>query len=101
MTSILHAELREKFASIIRKPFATTIIAIFAILSSDHALGQCSPLVPSFVADLSGHPDSNWISPAVSRYENCCGTNFPDQCISFTITLDSSAVGILFSVYSG
>src|SRR6185295_16115742 len=51
--------------------------------------------------DLTGNPDSIWNSPAIVRNNNCCGTSFPDRCIAFHFTLDSTAAGIIFDVASG
>ncbi|MGV3597628.1 MAG: hypothetical protein ACO1PI_07135, partial [Bacteroidota bacterium] len=63
--------------------------------------GQCDSTVPAFVADLRGNPDSVWISPSVSRQDNCCGTSNPDRCIKFTVYLDSLSQGIRFDFHSG
>jgi hypothetical protein len=61
----------------------------------------CDPGVPHYVADLTGDPDGTWISPPDQRDGYCCGSSWPDRCISFTVILDDQAAGIIFDFYSG
>ena len=61
----------------------------------------CDSIVPNFNVNLTGNPDSVYLSPAVSREGLCCDNFSPDRCISFVITLDSSAIGVIFDIYSG
>src|ERR1035437_9305236 len=61
----------------------------------------CGPGTPTFTVNLTGHPDSLWISPSVVRNDTCCGATNPDQCLEFILTLDSAAVGIIFNIASG
>lgn len=69
---------------------------------SQMALGQyCDSLVPSFVVDLTGSPNMNWVSPMVVRDGNCCGTSAPDNCLEFVITLHPSAIAVNFNIAGG
>lgn len=65
------------------------------------AQAGCGPLVPTFTVNLTGSPNGSWISPVIVRDDNCCGTSNPDVCVQFIITLDPTAQGILFNIYSG
>lgn len=61
----------------------------------------CGANVPFFQVDLTGHPDSIWISPNHSRVGNCCGTTSPDNCTSFEVLLDTGTAMINFNIASG
>jgi PKD repeat protein len=61
----------------------------------------CDPGVPVLIADLTGNPDSAWLSPAIVRDEHCCGATNPDKCIEFILTLDPAATAINFDVCVG
>lgn len=66
------------------------------------AHGQnCGSNVPSFTVDLTGSPDSVWTSPSISRQGKCCNARGSDVCISFTVTLDSNALGLKLEVSGG
>ena len=65
------------------------------------AWGQCGPGVPTFNVDLTGNPDSTWISPPTVRSDTCCGVVAPDRCVYFIVTLDSSANGIVMDIPEG
>jgi len=81
-------------------------ISLFLILSltlfsrANAQVSSCDSIVPVFYLDLTGHPDSTWISPLVYRDGLCCGDN-GTRCLRFVITLDSSALGIAFNIASG
>jgi large repetitive protein len=82
------------------------ILLLFLLVSSvsfaQQPSGNCDPITPFFVCNLSGNPGGTWVSaPPVQRDGNCCGTTAPDKCIEFEITLDSQAVGINFTIASG
>ncbi|MGQ3014646.1 MAG: SprB repeat-containing protein, partial [Flavobacteriales bacterium] len=49
--------------------------------------------------NLSGQPGGTWVSPSAQRAGTCCGVS--NNCVEFSIVLDSAAVGINFSVASG
>ncbi len=75
---------------------------IFLFVFSTSIYSQnCSPLVPSFVVDLSSSSNANWISPSIIRSGLCCGASSPDVCVEFIIYLNSQSQGILFDIYSG
>ena len=61
----------------------------------------CDSLTPFFDVDLTGEPDSIWVSPSVTRDGLCCDAEWPDRCIEFQITLDENSVGMEFSIISG
>ncbi len=65
--------------------------------------GVCDNNTPFFIADLSGNPDTSYISPSVVRKGRCCGEVGPPppRCIEFEITLHPDALGIAFDFYSG
>ncbi len=63
--------------------------------------GLCDPTVPFFQVDLTGQPNGTYISPLVSRNDNCCGTSNPDRCIEFEITLDPATIAINFTIAVG
>jgi gliding motility-associated-like protein len=69
------------------------------------AAGNCGPDVPFFTVNLTGNPDSLWISPNIRREPICCGYNpgppDNDRCVSFLLTLDEDAAGIVFDIHSG
>src|SRR5690606_37644942 len=72
------------------------------VQSSVIAQVYCTGDTPFFSVDLTGNPSGTWISPMVVRDGSCCGGG-ADQvnCVEMAITLDSSAIGINFSVFSG
>jgi gliding motility-associated-like protein len=74
---------------------------LWGLLSNVLLAQPCSSNTPSFSVDLSGQPSGTWISPRVVREGNCCGSQSPDVCIEFIITLDKDAVGIVFDIESG
>lgn len=76
-------------------------ITIFLITYTQNSFSQCSSNVPVVNVDLTGNPDSVWLSPNIIRDGNCCGTTPPDRCVKFIITLDPGAVAINFSIASG
>ncbi|TVR77464.1 MAG: hypothetical protein EA409_11665, partial [Saprospirales bacterium] len=75
------------------------IVPFYSICQNGHP--DCDSDVPQFDVDLTGSPDSIYISPQISRSGGCCGQSHPDRCISFTITLDDQAIGFIFDIYSG
>lgn len=82
-----------------RWPVLVLLVSALSLFQGLRA--QCDPTVPTFYADLSGSPDSVWLSMDTARKDNCCSTSSPDQCIRFVVTLDSDASGITFDLYSG
>jgi len=84
-------------------PKRVIVIAILSLFISvsQSVYGQCGPNVPQFIVDLSGAPDSLWLSPDTVRKDTCCGSTFPDRCVGFYVTLDSNAAGIIFDICVG
>ncbi|MBN2779127.1 MAG: hypothetical protein JXR36_15955, partial [Bacteroidales bacterium] len=82
-----------------------SIIAIFFILflpSINYAQsGLCDAGVPFEVVDLSSSADATWISPTITRAQQCCGLSNPDRCLEFEITLHPDAIAINFDIASG
>jgi large repetitive protein len=76
-------------------------LLLLLLLPVNTVKAQCGPGTPTITCDLTGAPDSVWISPSVVRNDNCCGTTAPDRCVKFIITLDAGAVGINFNIASG
>jgi len=66
---------------------------------------SCDPTTPTFTFDLSGNPDSVWVSGSIVRKGLCCGLNPaakpPIRCVEFYFTLDTAAQGIRFDIASG
>ena len=51
--------------------------------------------------DMTGAPDSVWVSPSTTRSGQCCGVSSSDKCIHFTITLDVMSQGVSVNVSGG
>ena len=77
------------------------LLVLFFGLSSLKANAQCAATVPTFIVNLSGAPDSTWISPPTVRVDTCCGVVNPDRCVLFIVTLDSNANGIIMDIPEG
>lgn len=61
----------------------------------------CGPTTPTFTVNLTGNPNGTWMSPPVVRADTCCGSTNPDRCVQFVVTLDTAAVGMIFTVCDG
>ena len=62
----------------------------------------CTSNTPLYVVDLTGSPDSLWVSsPPIVRAGSCCGSQWPDRCIVFLLTLDTATVAINFEIIDG
>jgi hypothetical protein len=59
-------------------------------------IGICDAPVPHFNIDLTGVPDSVWVSPDVDRQETCCGDPGTGNWtfVSFTVTLDPNVAEV-------
>lgn len=85
-------------------PRFTFVVLLLLFFCSTQVHGQtriCPNNVPFEIANLTGSPDSIWISSSQSRDNHCCGASNPDRCIEFIITLDPGAQGIRFDIESG
>jgi len=74
---------------------------VFVLTDNAVYAQPCGPTTPSFTVNLTGDPDSTWISPTVQRDDTCCGATAPDKCVEFWVTLDPAAQGISFNIASG
>ncbi len=91
----------EKFFSFSR--LLLLVVSTFCVFKNNFAQsGLCGNNVPFFAVNLVGNPNGTWVSnPPVARQGNCCGTQAPDRCIEFEVTLDPTAVAINFQIASG
>ncbi len=64
-------------------------------------LPTCDPEVPYYNVNLVGQPAGVWISPPHSRDGFCCSASGSEECTSFEVTLDSTAVALSFNFVSG
>ncbi len=88
--------------SLLKKGFASFSLVLLFLTSARPVHAQyCNGNVPTFNVNLTGNPNGSWISPNVARFDNCCGTNPPDNCVQFIIILDPQSQGISFNIYSG
>lgn len=71
----------------------------FCFLGVKNGKAQCGPNTPSYSIDLSGNPDSAWVSPWIFRADSCCSPQ--TKCVEFSLVLDSAAKGIIFDVCDG
>ena len=94
-------KVKQVFACRAIRAVVLSAIISLCFTQTNTLIAQCDPGVPAFVADLRGNADSVWISPNVSRQDNCCGTTNPDRCIKFTVYLDAGSQGIRFDFASG
>jgi large repetitive protein len=77
------------------------LIMIFFIWA-DKLYGQgCSSSTPHYTIDMTGAPDSVWVSPSTTRSGQCCGASSSDKCIHFTITLDVMSQGVSVNLSGG
>ena len=77
------------------------IAVLLLLVSIERSNAQCGASVPTFTVDLTGNPDSIWLSSSVARVDQCCGVANNVNCIRFIVTLDSNAVGINLDIFSG
>lgn len=88
--------------SIIQLRAKKVVLVIILFIQSTFSFGQyCDSITPSMAVDLSASPNMSWVSPLIVRDGNCCGTNAPDKCLEFIITLNPSAIAVSFNIASG
>jgi len=75
------------------------LLSTILLFLNNQSIAQCGPSTPSFTVDLSGNPDSAWVSSWIVRQDTCCGPS--GNCVEFSLTLDSAAKGIIFDVCDG
>ncbi|MFM8448979.1 MAG: hypothetical protein ACKOAY_02645, partial [Haliscomenobacter sp.] len=61
---------------------------------------MAQPCQIDFVVNLTGQPSGSYVSPSIVRNGNCCGTS-TGECITFQVTLDPGAIGLVFEIASG
>ena len=74
-----------------------TLLFLLFISSLGGAFAQCGPDVTVMSANLTGSPDSMWISPAVPRNDKCCGATGQNICVKVILTIDTATEGIIFN----
>lgn len=82
---------------------ACVAVFLYSNFGTSHeafASGTC-PGVPYFEVNLTGHSDSIYVSPSISRSGQCCSASNPDRCIEFGITLDANTEGVKLEIASG
>lgn len=77
------------------------VLLLLATTIAAQPSGNCGPTTPFFEVNLSSNPNGTWVSTALPRVGNCCGTVAPDKCVEFKITLSPLAVAINFQIASG
>lgn len=77
------------------------MITLLLTFAFGKAWAQCAATVPTFVVNLTGAPDSTWVSPPTVRVDTCCGAVNPDRCVLFIVTLDTNANGIIMDIPEG
>jgi len=83
------------------KTIILSVLAIVCLFRTENSFAQCDSLVPTFTLDLTGSPDSMWVSPSVTKNGNCCGTIAPEKCVDFIVNVDSTTVGLKLDIVSG
>lgn len=78
------------------------LFVFLSLIYTPGGYGQyCDSLVPVFIVDLTGNPDSVWISSSVVRDGYCCSASGSDNCVEFVLLLDTATNGIKFDIASG
>jgi gliding motility-associated-like protein len=96
--------MRKKLFSVsVLKYLLAAIISAFFVgeEGAKAQLASCGTDVPFFEIDLTGNPDSTWITPSHVRNGLCCGVTSPDRCTSYRVTLDAGAAMINLEIASG
>lgn len=92
--NVAYASMRSRLSSL-----AFTFFIV--LLPSISAAQNCGPNTPVIPVDLTGNPDSVWISPDITRNDLCCNADASETCVEFVLTLDPSSQGIIFNIHSG
>ena len=61
----------------------------------------CDSITPNVAIDLTGNPSGYYDIVGLTRAGLCCGAKAPYDCISATITIDSNAAALQFSITGG
>lgn len=80
-------------------PKAVICSLIFLVSFSFKINAQgCGVNVPVYTVDLTGKPDSTWISPSIVRNDLCCSAILPSRCVKFIVTLDPASLGLNLTI---
>ena len=82
-------------------PITFCMLLVFNFNQGYGQTDPCTANTPRFTIDLSGQPNGSFSINPLQRDGLCCDAVSPDKCIMATITLDSNASGIKFSISSG
>ncbi|MBE2246411.1 MAG: SprB repeat-containing protein, partial [Candidatus Competibacteraceae bacterium] len=78
---------------------------LFQISEAQPPIGNppnCGSSVPYFYIDMTGSPDSIWLSPSnVVRNGLCCGGSNPDRYVYFEILLDANTAMVEVDIFTG
>jgi gliding motility-associated-like protein len=69
--------------------------------TTPNPFATCNTNVPFFDIDLTGKPDSIWLSALFSRNGQCCGVANNENCVTFRVKLDPASKGIIINIASG
>lgn len=90
-----------------RKAFSWPFFIFFSLAvllllpSRSFSQNPCGPSTPVFIVNLTASVNATWISPNVQRSDTCCGTQAPNTCVEFIVTLNPLSTGVIFDIYSG
>lgn len=73
------------------------MLLIFLFLHQSPLSAQCGNII---TVDLSGSASGSYTSGNITRNEKCC-TSTSNDCIQFSVTLNSNAIGLLFNLVDG
>jgi len=93
----IHRIIRGPNCFCIARAIPVTMSVLFCMLCYQKTFAGCTG-TPSYNVNLTGHPDTTWTSPSTTRSGSCCSSS---NCVHFTLTLDSNAGGVIFSVSGG
>ena len=97
-------KVEQTLIHISKKTFKLFFLFILLTISLNQAKAQsslCGPTTPTFTVNLTGFPNGSYMSPPINRADTCCGSTAPDRCVQFVVTLDTAAVGLIFTVCVG
>lgn len=81
--------------------FALTFVALFFFPKKSFSQNPCGASTPVFYVNLSSSINATWISPNTGRADSCCGSQNPNTCVEFIVTLNPLSTGVIFDIYSG
>ena len=81
--------------------FLLTFVALFFFPSKSFGQNPCGASTPVFNVNLSANINATWISPNTGRADSCCGSQAPNTCVEFIVTLHPLSTGVIFDIFSG